>query len=109
MVKTGGINVAPLEVEEVLLGHPAVEQAYVVGLPDARREEILAAVVVLRDGHAAEPEALRAFCKQALAAFKVPQEFRLMRRDALPVTATGKVQKHRLAEMLGQERGAVSA
>jgi len=107
MVKTGGINVAPLEVEEVLLGHPAVEQAYVVGLADARKEEILAAVVVLRDGHRAELEALRAFCKKALAAFKVPQEFRLMRRDELPVTATGKVQKFRLAEMLGRERDAV--
>jgi fatty-acyl-CoA synthase len=108
MVKTGGINVAPLEVEEVLLGHPAVEQAYVVGLPDQRKEEILAAVVVLRDGHHAEPEALRGFCKRALAAFKVPQEFRLLRRDELPVTATGKVQKFRLAEMLGRERDAAS-
>src|SRR5262249_61624856 len=97
MVKTGGINVAPLEIEEVLLGHPAVEQAYVVGLPDSRKEEILAAVVVLRDGHEAEPEALRAFCKKALAAFKVPQEFRVMRREELPVTAAGKVQKVRLA------------
>jgi len=109
MVKTGGINVAPLEVEEVLLGHPAVEQAYVVGLPDARKEEILAAVVVLRDGHDAAPEALRAFCRKALAAFKVPQEFRVMRRDELPVTATGKVQKFRLAEMLGRDRDAASA
>jgi fatty-acyl-CoA synthase len=109
MVKTGGINVAPQEVEEVLLGHPAIEQAHVVGLPDARKEEILAAVVVLRDGHDAEPDALRAFCKQALAAFKVPQEFRLMRRDELPVTATGKVQKLRLAEMLAAERDATSA
>jgi len=108
MVKTGGINVAPLEVEEVLLGHPAVEQAYVVGLPDQRKEEILAAVVVLRDGHHAEPEALRGFCKRALAAFKVPQEFRLLRRDELPVTATGKVQKFRLAEMLGRDRDAAS-
>ena len=109
MVKTGGINVAPLEVEEVLLGHPAVEQAYVVGLPDARKEEILAAVVVLRDGHDVEPEALRGFCRKALAAFKVPQEFRLLRRDELPVTATGKVQKFRLAEMLTHARGAASA
>ena len=55
---------------------------------------------MLRDGHDAEPDALRAFCKTALAAFKVPQEFRLMRRDELPVTATGKVQKFRLAELL---------
>ena len=109
MVKTGGINVAPLEVEEVLLGHPAVEQAYVVGLPDPRKEEILAAVVVLREGQGAEPEALRAFCKQALAAFKVPQAFRVLKRDELPVTATGKVQKFRLAEMLAKEGDAAGA
>jgi fatty-acyl-CoA synthase len=109
MVKTGGINVAPLEVEEVLLGHPAVEQAYVVGLPDPRKEEILAAAVVLHDGHEAAPETLRAFCNAALAAFKVPQEFRVMRRDELPVTATGKVQKFKLAEILARERDAASA
>jgi fatty-acyl-CoA synthase len=104
MVKSGGINVAPLEVEEVLLGHPAVEQAYAIGLPDPRREEILAAVIVLREGHDTEPEALRAFCKAALAAYKVPQEFCLMRRDELPVTDTGKVQKVRLAAMLAAKR-----
>src|SRR3989475_2697786 len=109
MVKTSGINVAPLEVEEVLLGHPAVEQAYVVGLPDPRREEIIAAVVVLREGHATEPEALRTFCRRALAAFKVPQEVRVLRRGELPVTDTGKVQKVRLAEVLAKERGPAGA
>ena len=53
---------------------------------------------------APSPEALRAFCKQALAAFKVPQAFRVLRREELPVTATGKVQKFRLAEMLAAKR-----
>ncbi len=103
MVKTGGINVAPLEVEDVLAAHPAVEQVYVVGLPDPRREEILAAVVVLKEGHDAAPETLRAHCKEALAAFKVPQVFRVMKRSELPLTATGKVQKFRLREMLTAE------
>jgi fatty-acyl-CoA synthase len=107
IVKTAGINVAPLEVEEVLLGHPAVEQAYVVGLPDPRREEILAAVVVLRDGHTVAADELRAFCREVLAAFKVPREFRVLQRDELPVTDTGKVQKLRLAEMLARDRGAM--
>jgi fatty-acyl-CoA synthase len=105
MVKTGGINVAPLEVEEVLLGHPAVEQAYVVGVPDARKEEILIAVVVLKAGHAAESAVLRALCQDALAAYKVPQEIHVMKREALPVTGTGKVQKFRLAEQLAAARG----
>ena len=100
MVKTGGINVAPLEVEEVLLGHPAVEQAYVVGLPDPRKEEILVAVVVLKPGERAAPDALRALCKDALAAYKVPQEIHVMKREDLPITSTGKVQKFRLAQHL---------
>lgn len=109
MVKTGGINVAPLEVEEVLLAHPDVEQVYVVGLPDPRKEEILAAVIVLKDGRDVGVDALRAFCRERLAAFKVPQEFRFLERAALPVTATGKVQKVKLRETLAAERGPAGA
>jgi fatty-acyl-CoA synthase len=105
MVKTGGINVAPVEVEEVLLSHPAVEQAYVVGVPDPRKEEVLAAVIVVREGHEVAPDALRALCREALAAFKVPASFHILARDQLPLTATGKVQKFRLSEMLAARRG----
>jgi fatty-acyl-CoA synthase len=103
MVKTGGINVAPVEVEEILLTHPAVEQVYVVGVPDRRKEEVLAAVVVLREGHQATAVELREFCRPSLAAFKVPQHVRLAKRAELPVTATGKVQKVRLREMVAAE------
>jgi fatty-acyl-CoA synthase len=104
MIKTGGINVAPVEVEEVLLSDPAVEQAYVVGLPDPRKEEILVAVVVPRPGRGADPAALRALCRDALAAYKVPHEIHVMRREDLPLTSTGKVQKFRLAEQLATRR-----
>jgi len=104
MVKTGGINVAPLEVEEVLLGHADVEQAYVVGIPDPRREEILVAVVMLKDGRQVAAETLRAFCREQLAAFKVPQRFRFVKRSELPVTASGKVQKVALRETLAAEQ-----
>ncbi len=100
VVKTGGINVAPLEVEEILLTHPEVEQAYVVGVPDLRKEEVLAAVVVLKEGAAVSGDELRAFCRTSLAAFKVPQYVRFATRDELPLTATGKVQKHRLRDAL---------
>jgi fatty-acyl-CoA synthase len=103
MVKTGGINVAPVEVEEILSTHPSVEQVYVVGVPDRRKEEVLAAVIVLRDGHDATADQLRAFCRQSLAAFKVPQHVRLVKRSELPVTATGKVQKVKLSEALAAE------
>ncbi len=93
------------EVEEVLLGHPDVEQAYVVGIPDPRKEEILVAVVVAKAGHHVEPDALHALCKDALAAYKVPQAIHVMAREHLPVTSTGKVQKFRLAEQLAAARG----
>jgi fatty-acyl-CoA synthase len=109
MVKTGGINVAPLEVEEVLLGHADVEQAYVVGIPDPRREEVLVAAVVLKDGHEVAAEALRAFCRERLAAFKVPQRFRFVKRSELPVTASGKVQKVALRERLAAEQARAGA
>jgi fatty-acyl-CoA synthase len=105
MVKTGGINVSPVEVEDVLSAHPAVEQVYVVGVPDARREEALAAVVVLKDGVEASADELRRFCREKLAAFKVPQHFRLTTRADLPLTATGKVQKFRLRDTLMTELG----
>jgi fatty-acyl-CoA synthase len=100
MVKTGGINVAPLEVEAVLTGHSAVEQAYVVGVPDQRKEEVLAAVVVLKDGAEASADTLRDFCQARLAAFKVPRHWKFFERNSLPVTASGKVQKVSLREML---------
>src|SRR5881296_1009301 len=100
MVMTGGINVAPLEVEEVLASHPVVEQVYVIGLPDPRREEVLAAVVVLKEGGDVSTEALRLFCRERLAAFKVPHLFRFAKRAELPVTATGKVQKVKLRDLL---------
>ena len=101
MIKTGGINVAPVEVEEVLASHPGVEQAYVIGLPDAERDEIVAAVVVPRApggggggrGGGADEAALRAHCAEALAAYKRPRRYRWVEAGELPLTTTGKVRK----------------
>jgi fatty-acyl-CoA synthase len=98
MIKTGGINVAPLEVESVLLTHPAVKQAYVVGLPDRGKGEVAAAAIELREGTAATVEALTAFCRERLASYKVPARFVFRKADEFPRTATGKVQKPRLRE-----------
>lgn len=95
MVKTGGINVAPIEVEEWLMTHPAVDFACVVGVPDPVRDEVLAAVIVPRDPHApgVDAEVLRIHCREALAAYKVPRLFRFVRRQDLPLTTTGKLRK----------------
>ena len=97
MVKTGGINVAPAEVEEILMAHDAVEQAFVIGLPDRQRDAILAAVIVPPTAGGVDGETLRAHCRAALAAYKVPRRFHFVSADELPLTTTGKVQKNRLA------------
>ena len=100
LIKTGGANVAPLEVEAVLMSHPAVKQAYVVGVPDRARGEVGVAAVELHEGAAATAEALTAFCRERLASYKVPARVVFRKADEFPRTATGKVQKPRLREEL---------
>lgn len=97
MLKTGGLNVSPAEVEAALMAHPAVALAQVVGVPDAVRDEVVAAVVVPRPGASPDAEALIAFCRERLAAFKVPRLVRFVAETDLPLTTTGKIQKNRIA------------
>ncbi len=99
IVKSGGINISPAEVEEVLQAHPEVSQAYVIGLPDPVRDEVLAAVIVPRSGSAPSEAALAAHCRKALAAYKIPRHWRLVSESELPLTVTGKLQKNRLSEL----------
>jgi fatty-acyl-CoA synthase len=97
MVKTGGINVAPIEVEEVLLAHPAVQAAFVTGVPDAVHDELLAAVIVPKRGASLSEREVTEHCRKSLAAYKVPRLIRFAAEAELPLTSTGKVQKNRLA------------
>lgn len=111
IVKTGGANVAPREVEQVLTDRPDVAEAHVLGLPDPERGQILVAAVVAAEGCALEPDALRRWLRGELAAYKVPRVITLVERDALPRTDSGKVDKRRLATLLavgegGQDGGA---
>jgi o-succinylbenzoate---CoA ligase len=94
-IVTGGENVSPAEVEEVLLEHPAIADAGVFGRPDAEWGEALAAAVVLRDGETPGPEVLREFCAERLARFKVPKTFEFVER--LPRTASGKLVRRELS------------
>src|SRR5271167_5191687 len=100
MIKTGGINVAPLEVEQVLLQHPDIVQAYVVGVPDQAKGEIVAAAVELRAGAATDTGSIIAFCRERLASYKVPARLALRTAAQLPRTPTGKIHKPSLAEEL---------
>jgi len=99
MVKRGGINVAPAEVEDVLMRHPEVSTAYVVGVPDPVEDQVLAAVVVPKGNVAPSVEDLTALCRRDLAAYKIPAHYRFLQQDALPLTSTGKVQKRALADL----------
>jgi fatty-acyl-CoA synthase len=100
MIKTGGVNVAPLEVEQILLQHPDIVQAYVVGVPDPSRGEIVAAVVELRAGAAADAAPIVAFCRKRLASYKIPARFGFRTATQLPRTPTGKIHKPSLREEL---------
>ena len=97
--RVGGENVAPAEVEEVLLAHPSVQSAQVVGVPDSRLGEVACAYVSLKDGLSATEEALVAWCRQRSANFRVPRYLRIVKSfDAIGMTASGKVQKNKLRE-----------
>jgi fatty-acyl-CoA synthase len=100
MVKSGGINIAPIEVEETLMRHPDVRTAYVIGVPDAQLDEVLVAIIIPKDGRLPLSDDLRKFCKQELAAYKVPARFRFATDAELPLTTTGKLQKMKLHELL---------
>jgi O-succinylbenzoic acid--CoA ligase len=94
LIVTGGENVAPLEVEQALLAHPAVADAGVAGLPDPDWGEAVTAFVVLREP--ASPEELRAWCRERLEAFKVPKTIHVV--GQLPRTSGGKLLRERLGE-----------
>lgn len=99
MFRVGGENVSPLEVEQVLLKHPAVELAQVVGVPDPRLGEVPAAYVTLRAGQALEPQVLIAFCKERSANFKVPRYLSIVDGfESIGMTGSSKVQKNRLRD-----------
>jgi len=92
LIISGGFNIYPREIEELLVELPSVSEAAVVGAPDPRRGEVPVAYVVALEEF--DPVAAEAACARALASFKVPRAF--VRVDALPRNALGKVQKHLL-------------
>jgi long-chain acyl-CoA synthetase len=96
MIIAGGYNIYPRDVEEVLYEHPHILEAAVVGIPDAYRGETVKAYVVLKPGEAATAEDIIAFCRERLAAYKVPRivEF----RETLPKTMIGKILRRQLVE-----------
>ena len=103
LIISGGENIYPAEVERVLLRHPSVAEAAVIGVPDARWQEVPLACVVLHLGVTADPAGIERFCLEQLARFKVPRTYVFL--DALPRNAIGKVQHF----LLKQQFAAVGA
>jgi fatty-acyl-CoA synthase len=97
--RVGGENVAPAEVEEVLLAHPAVETAQVIGVPDQRLGEVPCAYVTVKSGASVSEGELADWCKTRCANFRVPRYLRIVKDfEAIGMTASGKVQKTKLRE-----------
>ncbi|OEU86859.1 benzoate--CoA ligase [Streptomyces abyssalis] len=106
MLKAGGIWVSPAEVEDRLAEHEDVSEAAVVGVPDGEGLDKPVAYVVLGKGATATPEELIGFCRDGLAHFKAPR--RVVCVDALPRTATGKLQRFKIRRLAAEESGAAS-
>jgi len=103
LIKPGGYQVWPREVEEVLAAHPKVLEVGVAGIPDPYRGETVKAWVVLKPGETVTEEELKAFCKERLAAYKVPTHYEF--RNELPKTTVGKILRR---ELVRQHKEAAS-
>jgi fatty-acyl-CoA synthase len=99
----GGENIYPREVEEFLYTHPKVGEAQVVGIPNARLGEIVAAWVRLKPGVEATEEEIKEFCKGQIAYYKIPEYVRFV--TEFPATLSGKIQKYKIREFEIEARG----
>ncbi len=101
LIISGGENVYPREVEEVLYERPEVSEVAVIGLPDAEYGERVTAYLTLKPGATLDPAQLKAFCKERMAAFKVPKQFLAV--ESLPTTPTGKILKRELRKKIMEQ------
>jgi fatty-acyl-CoA synthase len=105
LIKTGGENVYPAEVEAVIARHPAVQEVCVFGIPDAYWGETIKAVIVPRPGRSATGAEIVAFCREKLASYKRPRFVEFVASERIPRSATGKLQRHELAKWpVGEEQ-----
>jgi fatty-acyl-CoA synthase len=100
MVIRGGENIYPREIEEFLYGHPAVQDVQVFGVPDDKYGEELCAWIQLRPGATADEAAIRDYCRDCIAHYKVPRHVRFV--DAFPMTVTGKIQKFVMRQAMSE-------
>jgi fatty-acyl-CoA synthase len=94
MYISGGENIYPVEIEELLFKHPSIDLAAVIGVPDEKWGEVGKAFITLKPGRTTSSEEIRKYLNERLARYKVPKFFEI--RDSLPTSATGKILKREL-------------
>jgi len=100
IIKTGGANVSPEEIDQALVLYPGVRRAQTVGLPHPTLGEIVVSCVVPHEGVTLEAAAITGFLKARLASYKVPRQILFFREDELEITGSGKVKVLRLRELV---------
>jgi fatty-acyl-CoA synthase len=103
LIIRGGENISPREIEEFLFRHPQVQDVQVFGIPDRRYGEVVCAWIKLKSGEQCDADAIRTFCRDRIAHYKVPQHIRFV--DQFPMTVTGKIQKFVMREEMRRELG----
>jgi fatty-acyl-CoA synthase len=101
LIIRGGENISPREVEEFLYRHPKVQDVQVFGVPDRRYGEVVCAWIKLKAGERCDADAIRAFCREQIAHYKVPAHIRFV--EQFPMTVTGKIQKYIMRQEMSRE------
>lgn len=109
IIKTGGANVSPTEIDSILMQHPAVQSTFTVGVDHDTLGEIVVSCVLLSDGQSLDEAGLRAFAKQSLASYKVPRSVLFFSEQELPMTGSNKIRRPELKKLaaarLAQQQG----
>ncbi len=103
MIIRGGENVYPVEIENYLYRHPKIRDVQIVGIPDERYGEVLAALIIPKKPDSLTEEEVRQFCSDHIAHYKIPTYYRFV--SEYPMTITGKIQKYKIIEQLKAELG----
>ena len=105
IIKTSGSNVSPAEVEMEMQAIEGVSAAYVVGLPDRERGQIIVAAVVPRDGATLDFKAIQSTLRQRLSSYKVPREYVALKREEVPMLISNKVARRQIVALMAERLG----
>ncbi len=105
MIISGGVNIYPREIEEVLYQHPGVSEAAVIGVPDEHWGEIVKAVIVLKEGYNVAEEEIIAYCGKRIAGYKKPKSVEFWKE--LPKSPQGKVLKREIRETIKKRNSSI--